>query len=80
MSPCHEVAVPSPVSFVEARSRPGDEETSRDLGAVESEECGTAAEVLADAHPTSTPSRDGTARRTSPARRSAAVEEAVRRR
>src|SRR6188472_1286025 len=69
MRPRHEPAVPSPVSFVAARSRPGDDETLIRICAPSSasswgvERCQKSSHT---ASPTPTPSRDGTARSMSP--------------
>ena len=65
----HEVAVPSPTSFVRARSRPGDDETLTRIWAPSSasswgvERCQKSSQI---ASPTPTPSRDGAARSWSP--------------
>ena len=76
--------MPRPTSFVAARSRPGDDDTLIRIWAPSSaSSCGTAEvpEVLADRRcPIPTPSRDGTARSTSPGREEAPlVEQPVRR-
>ena len=77
----HDVAVPRPTSLVAARSRPGDDETLMRIWAPSrASSCGTVRCQKSSqmAIPIPTPSRDGTARRTSPGREEPAlVEEAV---